>query len=306
MQTKTCSVTVKAAGPEDGLEEGVVEAIVATYDVDSVGDQIIPGAFADTLAEWKASGDPLPFLWSHQSNDPNAHIGVVEEAEERPGVGLWVKARIDMDEPGPRRIYKLLKGRRVRQYSFAYDETDARPPGEKALSGARKELHKLKVYEVGPTPIGCNQNTATLDVKSDQPAVTVNVGHPTGGDDDLQAKALDRLAKTLDQLDAEYAVVEVKAAPPGFTPKPIIARIRKLVAAAQALLDAVEPDTSKTSPSNAEKATPTQPADSADTQVAPEAAAESKSDEPARSGTASERLRTDLGLLEVELDSYTI
>lgn len=301
MQTKTCAVTVKAAGPEDGLEEGVVEAIVATYDVDSVGDQIIPGAFADTLAEWKASGDPLPFLWSHQSNDPNAHIGVVEQAEERPGVGLWVKARIDMDEPGPRRIYKLLKGRRVRQYSFAYDETDARPPGEKALSGARKELHKLKVYEVGPTPVGCNQNTATLDVKSDQPAVTVNI------DTADAVKALARLDKTLDQLDAEYADadVEVKAAPPGFTPKPIVARIRKLAAAAQALLDAVEPD-SKNDQSNAEKATPAQPADTPDTQVAPEAAAESKGAEPARPGTASERLRTDLGFLEVELDSYTI
>jgi HK97 family phage prohead protease len=295
MQTKTCAVTVKAAGPDDSLPEGVVEAIVATYDVDTVGDQIIPGAFAETLAEYKAAGRPIPFIWSHKSDDPNYHIGTVLEAEERPGLGLWVKAQIDMDEAVPRKIYKLLKGRRVAQYSFAYDELDARPAGEKAQAGARKELHRLKVYEVGPTPIGCNQNTSTLDVKSDPATVTVNVGGESGNADLRLTAALDAF-----ETELKSAEVETKAAPPGFTPKPIVARIRKLVAAAQALLDAVEP-----SDSNAEKATPASPADSPTSQAAPEAAPEVKAAELALAGTASARLRTDLALLLAEADSYT-
>jgi len=75
MKVKTCSATIKAAGTHEGTEEGVFEAYVATYDVDSVGDRIIPGAFAKTLDEWKASGDPIPVVWSHKSDDPEYHIG---------------------------------------------------------------------------------------------------------------------------------------------------------------------------------------------------------------------------------------
>lgn len=300
-KTKSCPVTVKAAGVPDGLEEGVVEAIVATYDVDSIGDQIMPGAFADTLAEWKSSGAPIPFVWNHQSDNPEAHLGVIEHAEERPGQGLYVKARLDMDEPSARRVYKLLKGRRVQQYSFAYMELDARPPGEKAAPGARKELHRLGLLEAGPTPLGCNTRTSTLDVKS-HPDVTVTV---TGGSE-AGAPVDARITAALDAFETELksAEAETKAAPPGFTPKPIVARIRKLVAAAQALLDAVEPD-GKNNPSNAEKATPTPPADPSDSQVAPEAAPETKSVEPAPAGTASARLRTDLALLLAEADTYT-
>lgn len=298
MQTKTCPATIKAAGVQDGTEEGVFEAIVATYDVDSVGDQIIPGAFAETLAHWKASEHPIPVIWSHKSDDPDYHIGYVLEAEERPGQGLWVKGRIDIDDPRSKsaQVYRLLKGRRVRNLSFSYDELDARPAGEKSAPGARKELHRLKVYEVGPCLIGANQATSVIDVKSD-PAVTVNV---TSAEPVVDA----RLTAALDAFETELksAEVDTKAAPPGFTPKPIVARIRKLVAAAQALLDAVEPK----SDSNAEKATPIPPADSPDSQVAPEAAPESKAAEPAPDGTASARLLAEVDLFQVDLDLHSI
>jgi HK97 family phage prohead protease len=299
MQTKTCPATIKAAGAQDGTEEGVFEAVVATYDVDSVGDQIIPGAFAETLAHWKASEHPIPVIWSHKSDDPDYHIGYVLDAEERPGVGLWVKGRIDIDDSRSKsaQVYRLLKGRRVRNLSFSYDELDARPASEKSAPGARKELHRLKVYEVGPCLIGANQATSVIDVKSDPATVTVNVGGEGSGNADS------RLTAALDAFETELksAEVETKAAPPGFTPKPIVARIRKLVAAAQALLDAVEP-----SDSNAEKATPASPAGAPASQVAEQAAPETKSAEPAPAGTASARLRTDLALMELDVASYTI
>lgn len=169
MKVKTCAATIKAAGAHEGTDEGVFEAFVATYDVDSVGDRIVPGAFEKSLADWKASGNPLPVIWSHQSDDPDYHIGVVEQAEERPQ-GLWVKARLDLEEPKARQVYRLLKGRRVTQFSFSYDEIDARPAARDD-SGALKDLHQLKLYEVGPTPIGCNQRTSLLDVKSRRPVL---------------------------------------------------------------------------------------------------------------------------------------
>jgi len=165
MRIKSCPVRIKAAGENEGTEEGVFEAIVAAYNLDSVGDKITPGAFAATLAEWKSTGDPIPVLWSHMSHDPEYHIGEVLEAEERPE-GLWVKARIDTD-PGTKaaQVYKLLKGRRVTQFSFAYDVEEGAWVDEKDGEGYY-ELRKLKLYEVGPTLIGANQATELLDVKS--------------------------------------------------------------------------------------------------------------------------------------------
>lgn len=168
MKKKTCPVRIKAAGEQDGTEDGVFEAIVATYDVDSVGDKIVPGAFAETLAEWKASGDPIPVLWSHMSHDPDYHIGYVEEAEER-DEGLWVRARVDLDEPKARKVYKLLKGKRVRQFSFAYDVMEGGWIEKKDDDGSSEgyfELRTLKLYEVGPTLIGANQETELLTIKT--------------------------------------------------------------------------------------------------------------------------------------------
>jgi hypothetical protein len=166
MRIKSCPVRIKAAGENEGTDDGVFEAIVAAYNVDSVGDKIVPGAFGDTLDEWKSSGNPIPVLWSHMSHDPDYHIGEVLEAEERPE-GLWVKARIDLDSPKAAQVYKLLKGRRVTQFSFAYDVLDGGPAKSKADDGEDAfELRKLKLYEVGPTLIGANQATELLDVKS--------------------------------------------------------------------------------------------------------------------------------------------
>lgn len=168
MKVKTCPVKVKA-GADDGTDEdqGVFEAIVATYSVDSVGDRLTKGAFKDTLDAWKESGDPIPVLWSHMHEDPESHIGWVEEAEEREQ-GLWVRARLDIEEPKAAKVYKLLKGKRVRNFSFAYDiEDGAWVEGKNDNSDeGHYELRKVRLYEIGPTLIGANQETALTSVKS--------------------------------------------------------------------------------------------------------------------------------------------
>lgn len=166
MLFKSCPVKVKAAGEVDGLEEGQFEAIVSVFgNKDSYGDIVQPGAFADTLKEWEASGNPIPVYYSHRMDDPDFNIGHVVEAKET-DEGLWVKAQIDLDPEAKKaaQVYRLLKGRRLTQFSFAYDIIDGgwETKGEEEFYA----LRKLKVYEVGPTPIGANQETELLGVKS--------------------------------------------------------------------------------------------------------------------------------------------
>lgn len=181
MLTKSFPVKIKAAGEPDGLPDGQFEAIVSVFgNVDSYGDVVMPGAFQKTLERWAESGNPIPVYYSHRMDDPDFNIGhVLEAAELEPGDdrlpaglkdlgGLWVKAELDIVDPVPgsraTQVHRLLKGRRVTQFSFAYDVIDGgfeQKDGNEIFA-----LRELDLYEVGPTPIGANQETELLAVKS--------------------------------------------------------------------------------------------------------------------------------------------
>lgn len=173
MLMKSCPARIKAAGEQDGLPAGQFEAIVSVFgNKDSYGDVVMPGAFKDTLAEWAESGDPIPVYYSHRMDDPDFNIGHVLEAKET-DEGLWVRAQLDVEDPVPgskaTQVHRLLKGRRVTQFSFAYDVREGGWATRKDAAGNDEEfyeLRNLKVYEVGPTPIGANQETELLAVKS--------------------------------------------------------------------------------------------------------------------------------------------
>lgn len=162
MATKAQAVALKSA-PSD---EGQFEALVAVFNnIDSYGDVILKGAFADTLKEWGDSGYPVPVVWSHDKDDPFSHIGVVTEAKET-DTGLLVKAQLDLDNPKAAQVHKLLKGGRVKEFSFAfsYAMEDVNPAKRDGVEV--RELKKLKLYEVGPTMVGANPSTQLIGVKS--------------------------------------------------------------------------------------------------------------------------------------------
>ena len=277
MRIKSCPVRIKAAGENEGTEEGVFEAIVAAYNLDSVGDKITPGAFAETLAAWKSAGDPIPVLWSHMSHDPDYHIGEVLEAEERPE-GLWVKARLDLDAGSKAaQVYKLLKGKRVTQFSFAYDVEEGAWVDEKDGEGYY-ELRKLKLYEVGPTLIGANQATELLDVKSaDGATMRIAVEGASAAQTDELRQALTgamaaKAGRTLSQKNEE--------------------RVKEIARLAKELLDSLS-----TSTDDEEKAKPAPP------QVSPPPVA--AKEPPAKPCPASLRQLADLAALEAEVSTLT-
>ena len=182
MKLKSAPVRFKADGiDKDGA--GEFEAIVSVFgNVDSWGDVVQPGAFADTIEHWKASHNTLPVLWSHRMDDPTYNIGqVLDIAEFEAGRqlpdwvdpvvvengGLWVKGRIDTGaDASPIAVHalRLMKARRVTQFSYAYDELDA--GWGKADGREVWELRKLKLYEISPTQIGANELTELVAAKA--------------------------------------------------------------------------------------------------------------------------------------------
>jgi HK97 family phage prohead protease len=163
------------AGEEAG-GKGRVEMLVAVMEnVDLGGDKIVPGAFEHTLSEWEKRGDPIPVIWSHQWDEPEAHIGVVLEAAEREvdgKRGLWTLQQWDLEKAKARQVFDLAKERRVTQASFAYwvrKHLLAEPEeGEKTprWDGKVRELHDLDLLEVGPTLLGMNPQTELLEAAS--------------------------------------------------------------------------------------------------------------------------------------------
>ncbi len=169
---KQADALVKAVGPggDDELAEGEFLALVSVFgNVDTYGDVVLPGAFAENLAKHEANGDPIPVVWSHQWTDPFSHIGHVVKAWET-AEGLMVHGALDLENPTAVQVYKLLKSRRIRQFSFAYDIDD----GGWGTRGEQDvyELRKLSLNEVGPCLLGVNRETDLRDVKGQPPSHT--------------------------------------------------------------------------------------------------------------------------------------
>ena len=213
MKTKTVPFRVKAVGEADGLQPGQFTAYASVFgNIDSYGDVVVKGAFTDTLAEWKSSGDPIPVIWSHMSQDPDYHIGVVVEAAEDDN-GLLFTGQLDMDEPKAAKIYRLLKGRRVKNMSFAYDIVDGgfvKKDEESAF-----ELRKLKLYEVGPCLVGVNSQTELLAVKAGQPC-------PTCGHNADSQKAKPVPAEADDEPTPAIEPAPAKSAEPNLSPADVL------------------------------------------------------------------------------------
>ena len=166
MEFKTVPLAGVKAGPNDGLNEGefVVYPSTFTKTPDSYGDVVAKGAFLDDIARWKASGNTLPGLYGHRFDDPDYNVAFALDMGEDEH-GWWVKGAFDLESPKAAQVYRLVKGRRLTQLSFAYDVLDSGKV-EGADGEPVNELRKLKVYEFSFVPVGANQDTSVVTIKA--------------------------------------------------------------------------------------------------------------------------------------------
>lgn len=199
------------------LEAGTFEAIVAVFgNTDLHGDRIAATAFDANLDEWKASGDPIPVIFSHQWHDLSAYLGHADPDDVRalaPGDpelpeairdlgGLYLKGQVDTDEPEGRKALKLLKSRTIREFSFAYDVIDEAKDAE-----GINELKQLNLIEAGPTLKGANPLTQLIGAKAGKAlAEAIAAGK------DLDA-SIEAVTKTLRERGSAVAQLAGDAAP---------------------------------------------------------------------------------------------
>lgn len=141
--------------------------------VDSYGDVIAPGAFAETLREAKGSG-----LWPAMLLQ---HGGMSVTAEDMTPIGIWTSMEEDTkglrvegklaDIPRARDLYALMKMQprpAINGLSIGYTpiEWATRSKPEEP----RRTLKKVKLWEVSPVTFPANSQARVLDVKSAAPS----------------------------------------------------------------------------------------------------------------------------------------
>lgn len=185
-------------GTDDGLKEGefLVYPSTFTKEPDSYGDVVQKGAFLDTIQHWKDSGNVLPGLFGHRMDDPDYYVASAIDMGEDDH-GWWVKGEFDLESPKGKQVYRLVKGRRLNQLSFAYDVLDYAV--ERKEQEEIRVLKKVHVHEFSFVPVGANQDTSVVMVKEAEDTSAGEKPKDDGDDggDDGDDASLDSLASAM-------------------------------------------------------------------------------------------------------------
>lgn len=173
MQHFTAAAEWKFSGDASAMEFSGYGAVF--NNIDSYGDVIAPGAFAETLREAKGSGLWPAMLLQHGGGmfggtaEDLTPIGIWTEMEEDT-TGLKVTGKL-ADIPRGRDLYTLMKMQprsAINGLSIGYTVKDATPrtkPEE-----PRRTIKNVKLWEVSPVTFPANGKARVLDVKSAAPS----------------------------------------------------------------------------------------------------------------------------------------
>ena len=153
-------------------EARTFEGLAATWDQDLGQDVIHKGAFKDTLAEWKKSGDAMPLLNSHDHFNIMSALGQMTDGKETKD-GLWTKWEV-IDGPegdavmrrlqpskttGRPLVGKMSIGFMPQKFSFE------QPEGTDSFFDRVRHIEKADLKEVSLVLFPMNPNAA-IDASS--------------------------------------------------------------------------------------------------------------------------------------------
>jgi hypothetical protein len=169
VEIKNVPIGAVKAGPDDGLEEGefLVYPSTFTRTPTRTATSSRKGAFLDDIADWKASGNVLPGLYGHRMDDPDYFVaGAVRHGRGRPR--LVGQGEVRPRVPVARRVRRSTASSRAAASTSCRSPTTRRTRARSSSRTAREanELRKLKVYEFSFVPVGANQDTSVVAVKS--------------------------------------------------------------------------------------------------------------------------------------------
>lgn len=127
--------------------------------VDSYREIVAPGAFAKSLDEISAGGDPLPMLWQHNPDQPiGGYTSLAEDSHGLKVTGFLLKDDVAL----AREAYALMKARVVKGLSIGYY---VRADSYDEKTGLRT-LTELDLREISVVTFPANEAAQVNNVKS--------------------------------------------------------------------------------------------------------------------------------------------
>jgi HK97 family phage prohead protease len=168
LQRLSCGLEVKLA--PNSTDERQIEGYGSVFgNIDSYGDIVEPGAFAETLAQTKRSGEWPALLLQHGgmlgSAEDLTPIGIITDLAED-GKGLWMQAQL-ADTTRGTDVYKLLKMKprpAIRGLSIGYHAQEW-TVGSKA-DEPRRRLKKVDLLEISLVTFPANPKARVQSIKS--------------------------------------------------------------------------------------------------------------------------------------------
>jgi uncharacterized protein len=151
MQHQNFSLKLKSVD-----DTGSFVGLGAVYNnVDLGGDQILPGAFARTLAASKT----FPLLWQHKSDCP---IGTATVSDSQQGLVVAGQLLMDLDEA--KRAYTLIKAKVIKGLSIGYDTI------QESFENGVRQLKECRIWEFSIVTFPMNEAATISSVKDSSSA----------------------------------------------------------------------------------------------------------------------------------------
>ena len=127
--------------------------------VDSYREMVMPGAFAETLAEWNTKGRLPPILWQHRSGEPIGPFTKMHEDNK----GLYVEGRLLIEDlQRAKEAHVLMEHKVVSGMSIGFETI-----GEEIDKQNRiRKLTKVKLWEGSIVTFPANEEAQVEAVKS--------------------------------------------------------------------------------------------------------------------------------------------
>ena len=210
------------ASPDDaGQKTRTFSGYGAAFNnVDAYGDVIVPGAFADFLADAKAGKQPWPSMLSQHGGwgmtaDDMTPVGVWQDLSED-GAGLRVTGQL-ADTPRGNELDTLMRMTprpAIDGLSIGYIPKKYEPRSKP--EDPRRRITQIDLIEISPVTFPANRNARISSIKSiaDMDSITEleDLLRDAGGFSRTQAKSIIARIKCSDLRDADQQLQRMHAA----------------------------------------------------------------------------------------------
>lgn len=173
------------------------EGYLSTWDADLGGDIVHRGAFAESLKQWKASGDVIPLLDGHNYWSIRSAVGKLLDAKED-RTGLWTKWGVINGDDGDAALDRL-EGGVITKMSMGYEPTEFSYEKDEESQRMMRHLTKVGLREGSLVIFPMNPNAA-IDLDSIKAFTFAAAEQDPALLTEMDRKALRRLASKVGLL----------------------------------------------------------------------------------------------------------